>query len=70
MLGDLDAPAGRHLAAMGLARPGQFAELDLLAAQRLGAAGLSFLVHPTLDESDMRDTCAAVAKVMRAAART
>ena len=42
----------------------------LPVAQRLGAAGLSFLVHPTLDESDMRDTCAAVAKVMRAAART
>lgn len=38
-------------------------------AQRLGATSLSFLVHPTLNDSDMRDTCAAVAKVMRAAAR-
>lgn len=38
-------------------------------AQRLGATSLSFLVHPTLRDSDMRDTCAAVAKVMRAAAR-
>ena len=38
-------------------------------AQRLGATSVSFLVHPTLTDADMRDTCAAVAKVMRAAAR-
>ncbi len=38
-------------------------------AQRLGATSLSFLVHPTLADADMRDTCAAVAKVMHAAAR-
>jgi dTDP-4-amino-4,6-dideoxygalactose transaminase len=38
-------------------------------AQRLGATSLSFLVHPTLTDADMRDTCAAVAKVMRAAAQ-
>ncbi len=38
-------------------------------AQRLGATSLSFLVHPTLTDADMRDTCAAVGKVMRAAAR-
>jgi hypothetical protein len=38
-------------------------------AQRLGATSLSFLVHPTLTDTDMRDTCAAVAKVMHAAAR-
>ena len=38
-------------------------------AQRLGATSLSFLVHPTLTGADMRDTCAAVGKVMRAAAR-
>lgn len=41
----------------------------LPVAQRLGASGLSFPVHPTLTEADMRDTCAAVDKVMRAAAR-
>jgi len=42
----------------------------LPVAQQLGATSLSFLVHPTLDEAVMRDTCAAVAKVMRAAARS
>jgi dTDP-4-amino-4,6-dideoxygalactose transaminase len=36
-------------------------------AQRLGATSLSFLVHPTLIDADMRDTCAAVSRVMRAA---
>ncbi len=41
----------------------------LPVAQSLGAASLSFLVHPTLTETDMHDTCAAVAKVMRAATR-
>ncbi|MBI2289810.1 MAG: DegT/DnrJ/EryC1/StrS aminotransferase family protein [Betaproteobacteria bacterium] len=38
-------------------------------AQRLGATSLSFLVHPTLTDADMLDTCAAVAKVMHAAVR-
>lgn len=38
-------------------------------AQLLGATSLCFSVHPTLSEADMRDTCAAVAKVMRAAVR-
>jgi len=38
-------------------------------AQRLGTTSLSFLVHPTLTKADMGDTCAAVAKVMHAAAR-
>ena len=41
----------------------------LPVAQRLGATSLSFLVHPTLTDVDMHDTCAAVAKVMHAAAR-
>ena len=41
----------------------------LPVAQRLGATSLSFPVHPTLSDDDMRDTCAAVAKVMHAAAR-
>ena len=39
-------------------------------AQRLSATSLSFLVHPTLTDADMLDTCAAVAKVMRVAARS
>ncbi len=41
----------------------------LPVARRLGKTSLSFLVHPTLADADMRDTLAAVAKVMRAAAR-
>jgi dTDP-4-amino-4,6-dideoxygalactose transaminase len=41
----------------------------LPVAARLSDTSLMFLVHPTLDESDMRDTAQAVAKVMRAAAR-
>ena len=40
----------------------------LPVARQLGATSLSFLVHPTLTAADMRDTCAAVGKVMRAAA--
>ena len=44
-------------------------EARLPIAQRLGATSLSFLVHPTLTDADMRDTCAAVGKVMHAAAR-
>ncbi len=42
----------------------------LPSAQRLGSTSLSFLVHPTLDDDDMRDTCAAVAKVLRVARRS
>ncbi len=38
-------------------------------ASRLARTSLAFLVHPTLCEQDMLDTCAAVAKVMRVAAR-
>lgn len=41
----------------------------LHVAQRLGETSLAFLVHPTLDEEAMRDTCAAVCKVMRAAVK-
>jgi dTDP-4-amino-4,6-dideoxygalactose transaminase len=39
----------------------------LPVARRLGDASLMFMVHPTLTEQDMRDTVAAVAKVMEAA---
>ena len=42
----------------------------LPVARELGETSLMFLVHPTLNEGDMRDTAQAVAKVMRAAART
>jgi dTDP-4-amino-4,6-dideoxygalactose transaminase len=38
-------------------------------AQQLGETSLAFLVHPTLDERAMQDTCEAVAKVMRAAVK-
>jgi dTDP-4-amino-4,6-dideoxygalactose transaminase len=37
-------------------------------AQMLGETSMMFLVHPTLDENDMYDTCLAVEKVMTAAA--
>jgi dTDP-4-amino-4,6-dideoxygalactose transaminase len=37
-------------------------------AQKLGETSLMFLVHPTLSEDDMLDTCRAVEKVMNAAA--
>jgi dTDP-4-amino-4,6-dideoxygalactose transaminase len=37
------------------------------AAQRLNETSLAFLVHPTLTEQDMQDTCAAVANVLRLA---
>lgn len=37
------------------------------AARQLAQNSLAFLVHPTLNEQDMRDTCAAVGKVMRVA---
>ena len=45
-------------------------EGTLPTAARLSETSLMFLVHPTLDESDMLDTARAVAKVLRAAART
>jgi len=38
-------------------------------ARELGETSLIFQVHPTLNEQDMLDTCAAVEKVMRAATR-
>ena len=38
-------------------------------AGHLSDASLMFLVHPTLDETDMRDAALAVAKVMRVAAK-
>ena len=41
----------------------------LPVAQQLGGTSLMFLVHPTLSEQDMRDTCQVVEKVMLAAAR-
>jgi len=37
-------------------------------ARELGKTSLMFLVHPTLSERDMLDTCHAVEKVMNAAA--
>jgi dTDP-4-amino-4,6-dideoxygalactose transaminase len=37
-------------------------------ARALGETSLMFLLHPTLGENEMRDTCIAVSKVMRAAA--
>jgi dTDP-4-amino-4,6-dideoxygalactose transaminase len=40
----------------------------LAVARELGETSLMFLVHPTLGEQDMLDTCAAVEKVLRAAA--
>jgi dTDP-4-amino-4,6-dideoxygalactose transaminase len=40
----------------------------LAAARELGETSLMFLVHPTLSECDMHDTCRAVAKVLSAAA--
>ena len=39
----------------------------LTVAQELGETSLMFLVHPTLSEFDMHDTCRAVAKVLEAA---
>jgi dTDP-4-amino-4,6-dideoxygalactose transaminase len=40
----------------------------LTVAKQLGETSLMFLVHPTLSEIDMYDTCRAVAKVLDAAA--
>jgi dTDP-4-amino-4,6-dideoxygalactose transaminase len=42
----------------------------LIVAKELGETSLMFLVHPTLSETDMHDTCRAVAKVLGAAAST
>jgi dTDP-4-amino-4,6-dideoxygalactose transaminase len=39
----------------------------LPVASRLADSSLMFMLHPGLSAEDMRDTCAAVAKVMRAA---
>ena len=39
----------------------------LPVAKRLADSSLMFMLHPGLAEQDMRDTCTAVAKVMRAA---
>jgi dTDP-4-amino-4,6-dideoxygalactose transaminase len=41
-----------------------------VVAKKLGETSLMFLIHPTLSESDMQDTCRAVAKVMHAATAT
>lgn len=41
----------------------------LPVASRLSETSLMFLVHPTLEEADLRDAARATAKVMRAAAR-
>ena len=40
----------------------------MAVARKLGETSLMFLVHPTLSEQDMLDTCHAVEKVMNAAA--
>jgi len=40
----------------------------MAVARKLGETSLMFLVHPTLSEKDMSDTCHAVEKVMNAAA--
>jgi dTDP-4-amino-4,6-dideoxygalactose transaminase len=41
----------------------------MTVAKKLGETSLMFLVHPTLSEQDMLDTCQAVEKVMNAAAK-
>ncbi|TDA69505.1 MAG: DegT/DnrJ/EryC1/StrS aminotransferase family protein [Clostridia bacterium] len=41
----------------------------LPVARALGETSLMFLVHPTLSEGDMRDTCRAMEKVLEAATR-
>jgi dTDP-4-amino-4,6-dideoxygalactose transaminase len=41
----------------------------LPAAHDLGETSLMFLVHPTLEEQDMKDTCRAVEKVFEQASR-
>jgi len=46
----------------------QRASERLPVAKELGETSLMFLVHPTLSEQDIKDTCRAVEKVMQAAA--
>ena len=41
----------------------------LAVAKRLGETSMMFLVHPTLSEQDMLDTCNAIEKAMHSAAR-
>lgn len=41
-----------------------------LVAQRLGESSLAFLVHPTLTEQDMQDTCKAVSRIVRMAVKS
>lgn len=41
----------------------------LPVAQALGETSLMFLVHPTLSEGDMQDTCRAMEKMLEVAAR-
>lgn len=41
----------------------------LAVAKRLGETSLMFMLHPTMTERDVNDTCTAVAKVMAVAAR-
>lgn len=41
----------------------------LEVAKELGETSLMFLVHPTLSEQDMLDTCRAVEKVLKVAMR-
>lgn len=53
----------------GLRELGVAPERRLPNAQRLGETSLMFVVHPTLDDSDMDATVAAVAKVMLQAVR-
>ncbi len=45
---------------------GMHAQQRLPVARELAETALSFLVHPTLTEQDLSDTCAAVEKVMAA----
>jgi hypothetical protein len=41
----------------------------LQTAKELGETSLMFFVHPTLSKKDMKNTCRAVEKVLRAAMR-
>jgi dTDP-4-amino-4,6-dideoxygalactose transaminase len=48
-------------------RAGLRPEKRLVVAERLGRTSLMLLVHPTLQEQDILDTCSAVEKVLRVA---
>jgi hypothetical protein len=48
-------------------RPGHRPSQRLSIAQELGESSLMFVVHPTLGEAEMHDTCRAVDKVLRVA---